>query len=149
SNASILAFWTKNFAAGASHYGLYISPVIKAPLLAHAGIVLSYAAVLGTTFFYVNRSKSLRVDQLKYGDLCYCLTIVMMLLLTPICWDHYLLLLALPLSLVWIELGRSGLERLALLLLVAAVWVGPYELWRVGGVDLADWPDFHDVPLRA
>ena len=73
---------------------------------------------------------------------------VTMLLLAPVCWDHYLLLLALPLALVWSGLGRSNLQRLAFLLLVAAVWVGPNELWRVGGVDLVAWPDFQDVPPR-
>lgn len=146
-NASILAFWTKNFATGASHYGLFIEPVIKAPLLAHAGIVLSYAAVLATTFFFVNWCKPICRSKSKYGDICYSLTMVTMLLLAPICWDHYLLLLALPLALVWSGLGRSSLQRLAFLLLAAAVWVGPNEVWRAGGVNLlGEWPDFHEVP---
>ncbi len=146
-NASLLAFWTKNLAAGASHYGLYVEPVIKAPVLARAGIVLSFASVLVTTFLIVNRSRSGSLDKLKYGDLCYSLTLVTMLLLAPICWDHYLLLLALPLALVWRSLRQSSFQRLAFLLLVAAVWIGPNELWRAGGVDLlAGWPDFHDVP---
>jgi hypothetical protein len=148
-NASILAFWTKNLAAGASHYGLYVEPVIKAPILAQAAIVVSYASVLATTFFFVNRSKFGSDDKPGYGDLCYSLTMVAMLLLAPICWDHYLLLLALPLALVWRSLGQSSFQRLAFLLLVAAVWIGPNELWRSVGVDLlAGWPDFQDVPPR-
>jgi Glycosyltransferase family 87 len=148
-NASLLAFWTKNFVAGASHCGLYVAPPIRAPLLARAGIVLSYASVLGTTIFYVNKSRSTSSKNLMYRDLCYSLAILTMLLLYPICWDHYLLLLALPLSLIWTGLGRSGLQRIAFLVLVAAVWVGSVELWRVGGVDLqAGWPDFQIVPPR-
>ena len=146
-NASLLAFWTKNLAAGASHYGLYVEPVIKVPVLARAGIILSYASVLATTFLFIHRPCTCSDDKHKYGDLCYSLTMVAMLLLAPICWDHYLLLLALPLALIWSGLGQSSVPRLAFLLLVAAVWVGPHELWRVGGVDLlAGCPDFHDVP---
>ena len=50
-NASLQAFWIKNFAVGANHYGLYAEPMVRGPLLAQTGIVLSYAAVLVTTFF--------------------------------------------------------------------------------------------------
>jgi Glycosyltransferase family 87 len=146
-NASLLAFWTKNLAAGASHYGLYVEPVIKVPVLARAGIILSYATVLATTFLFIHRSRTCSDDKYKYGDLCYSLTMVTMLLLVPICWDHYLLLLALPLALVWRSLGQSSIERMTFLLLITAVWIGPTELWRAAGVDLlAGWPDFQDVP---
>jgi hypothetical protein len=148
-NASLGAFWAKNFAKGASYYGLYIEPVIKAPLLAYTGMVLSYASVLVITSFFVNRSRWVCKNKLSYRDLCYALTMVTMLLLTPICWDHYLLLLALPLALIWARLSHSNLHRLALVVLVTAIWLGPNELWRLGGVDvLARWPDFHGKPPR-
>jgi hypothetical protein len=149
SNASLPAFWTKNFAAGASHYGLYIGPLIQAPLLARTGMVMSWALVLATTFYFVNRSRCFSANKLVYGDLCYALTMVAMLLLTPICWDHYLLLMALPLALIWVGLDPSNLQRLAFMVLVTAVWVGPSELWRLRGVDLqAAWPDFQSVPPK-
>jgi hypothetical protein len=144
-NASILAFWTKNFSKGASHYGLFANPVIRAPRLAGAGIILSYAAVLATWCIYVLRLN--RSGKTHGYDLSFSLTLVAMLLLTPICWDHYLLLLALPLALIWSELGASNLQKLAFLVLVTAVWVGPHELWKAGGVDLLrDFPDFQEVP---
>jgi hypothetical protein len=144
-NVSIPAFWAKNFASGASHYGLYIEPVIRAPFMASVGTVLSYGFVLAATFFFVNRS--IGENALRCQDLCTCLTIVTMLLLAPICWDHYLLLLALPLAMIWSRLGGGSFQRLAFLLLVAAVWLGPSVLWRAGGVDLqSGWPDFHEVP---
>ncbi len=142
-NASLLAFWTKNFAEGASHYAIYIEPVIRAPALAQAGIVLSYAVVLVITYFFVSRCMPIDTTESNYGDLCFSLTMVTMLLLAPICWDHYLLLLSLPMALVWRSLGQSGFQRLAFLLLVSAVWIGPNEVWRAGGVDLlAKLPDF-------
>ena len=115
--------------------------------MAHAGIVLSSASVLATTFFLVNRSRFGCNHKLERGDLCYSLAMVAMLMLAPICWDHYLLLLALPLALVWATLGQSSSQRLVFLLLVIAVWLAPHELWKAGGVDVpAMWPDFQEVP---
>jgi hypothetical protein len=149
-NASLPAFWMKNFATGAYYYGLYIEPLIEALLFAYGGAFLSYALLLATTFFYTSKfSTGCNNSKTKYLDYCYSLTMVAMLMLTPICWDHYLLLLALPLALVWERLGRSGLQRFAFLFLIAAVWVSPNELWKLGGVDiLARWPDFQRVPSR-
>jgi hypothetical protein len=146
-NASILAFWTKNLGVGASYYGVFAAPVMKVPQLAQGGILLSCAAVTATTIFIVSGTKAIATDRAAYGDICYSLMIVTMLLLSPICWDHYLLLLALPLALLWIRLGQSSFQRLSFLVLVAAIWGSPNEFWRAGGVDLlAKWPDFLEVP---
>jgi hypothetical protein len=148
-NASISAFWMKNFSSGATHYGLFVEPVVRAPGLARAGIVVSCLSVLAATLYLVRESGPGQRDERACGDLGFALTMTAMLLLTPICWDHYLLLLALPLALIWIHLGRSPLERLGFLVLVAAVWAGPDELWRAGGVDLLrGWPDFQQAPPR-
>lgn len=148
-NASIVAFWLKNFSTGASLFGLNIEPVVFAPHLARAGIVASYALILATTCLFIDRSRFVSHTRPKCGDLCFALSTVAMLLITPVCWEHYLLLLALPLALVWAGLGQSNLQRFAFLVLIAAVWVGSYELYRMGGVDLhAEWPDYQDVPPR-
>ena len=146
-NASIPAFWLKNLATGADNYGLYAEPVVRAPLLAYAGIAVSCAAVLSSWFLYVSKSRTDTSHECQ--DLSYSLTVVTVLLLTPICWDHYLLLLAMPLAKIWAGLGRSSLQRAVFLVLIIALWANPIQLWRIGGVDLlGDWPDFHDVPPR-
>ncbi len=147
-NTSVAAFWIKNFATGATHYGVRVEAVIRAPLLAHAGIVASYTLVLAAMIFSLNK---LRVtenhDRFQHDDICYAMTIVAMLILTPVCWDHYLLLLALPVFLIWLHLGSSSLERVAFPILIMPVWVSASELWRLGGVDLLrEWPDFQSVP---
>jgi hypothetical protein len=148
-NASIMAFWLKNFSTGASLFGLTIEPVILAPRLARAGIVASYALILTTTCLFLNRSRSARGTRLQSGDLCFALSIVAMLLLTPTCWEHYFLLLALPLALVWAGLGQSNLQRSTFLALIVAVWVGPKLLWEAAGMNvLAEWPAYQDVPSR-
>lgn len=146
-NASIMAFWLKSFSTGALLFGLTIEPVIFAPHLARAGILASYALILATTCLFINRSRLVCDPRPRFGDLSFALATVAMLLLTPVCWEHYLLLLALPLALVWAGLGQSSIQRFMFLVLLVAVWVGPYELYRMGGVDLhAEWPDYQDVP---
>jgi hypothetical protein len=148
-NASLQAFWLKNFASGGHVFGLTIEPLIRVPWLAQAGIVVSYAVVLVSALFLINRSSAQSHCTQRSGDLAFALATVTMLLLTPVCWDHYLLLLALPLALLWARLGTSNLERLVLLILVACVWIGPLDLWRAAGFDLkADWPDYMEVPHR-
>jgi hypothetical protein len=110
--------------------------------------VLSYGAILATWLVAVIKLN--RGGDPRCCDLAFALSLVAMLLLTPICWDHYLLLLALPLALTWIGLRQSSVERFAFLILAAALWLGPNELWRLGGVDLMrDWPDFHEVPAAS
>ena len=115
--------------------------------MAYAGIAVSCAVLVSSWFWYINKSRT--TTNQEYQDLSYSLTVVAMLLLTPICWDHYLLLLAVPLAKIWARLGQSGLARAAFLLIVMAAWADPIELWRIGGVDLAsNWSNFHDVPAR-
>ncbi len=103
SNASISAFWLKNVANGAHQHGLYAEPLLRTPLLACAGIGASYAAVLLSWFWC--RKRSCADTRLKSQDLSFAMTIVAALLFTPVCWDHYLLLLALPLAMMWVGLS--------------------------------------------
>jgi hypothetical protein len=181
-NCSLSAFWMKNFAVGASHFGLYAGPLIRAPLLARVGMVLSSGAILAISCFLIaklarwdrrtgsvigqdfQRDASLErvTDTLpvagdgalcrgqgepRCDDLSYSLTLVAMLLLAPVCWDHYLLLLSLPLALIWARLGPSSRQRIAFLILTVMVWLGPYEIWKLGGIDLSrDLPGFQDAP---
>ena len=148
-NASVLAFWMKNFWSGATHWGLYAAPLFEAPMLARVGIIVSYAAVLGALAYFANKATSGFSEDIRYRDICFSLGIGAMLLLAPICWDHYLLLLALPLCLIWMGLGTSALQRMAFLMLVAAFWLGPNEIWRAGGVDiLTGWRNFETAPPR-
>ena len=60
---------------------------------------MTCGVILVSWFWYINESR--KVTNPEYQDLSYSLTVVAMLLLTPICWDHYLLLLALPLAKIW------------------------------------------------
>ena len=52
-NASIPAFWLKNLASGAYHFGLYAEPVVSVPSVAYACIAVSYATIATIWFWYV------------------------------------------------------------------------------------------------
>lgn len=148
-NTSILSFWLKNF-RGAELYGLFAEPPFKSPWLASVGPLLSYVLLLA---IFLACSRRIPDDGSERGsisqDLQFSMATVAMLLLTPICWDHYLLLLALPLALVWMSIGSSGTTRLLFLILIAAIWLDPMTLWRLGGVDVnAQWPDYLIVPPK-
>jgi hypothetical protein len=148
-NASILSFWLKNF-RGAELFGIFVEPLFKSPWLASVGPALSYTLVLA---IFLACSWRIPQDGIARGsifrDLQFSMATVAMLLLTPICWDHYLLLLALPLVLIWMSIGSSAAARLLFLILVAALWVDPLTLWRLGGVDImAQWPDCQRVPPK-
>jgi hypothetical protein len=146
-NASLPAFWAKNCGEGALHFALYAAPLFRAPVFARAAGLLSCAAVLAVSLYPASRHRAECATSLVTCDLCYSLALVAMLLLAPICWDHYLLLLALPLALVWCSLGRSNLSRLLFLVLVTAIWVSPHDLWRAGGADaLLCRPDLYEAP---
>jgi hypothetical protein len=58
-------------------------------------------------------------------DMIFGLTVLGMLLVSPITWDHYLLLLPLPIAVTWARLPRGGIGREMLLLLLAILWLQP------------------------
>jgi hypothetical protein len=52
-----------------------------------------------------------------------------MRLVSPICWDHHLLVLSVPLAVVWLELPASLFARAILIVIVAAFWAGYPTVW--------------------
>jgi hypothetical protein len=49
-------------------------------------------------------------------------TLIVMLLLSPVTWDHYMLLLTLPVVHVWRAFPESRWERMALIGVLMALW---------------------------
>src|SRR5262249_36917986 len=47
----------------------------------------------------------------------------------PITWDHFLVLLALPLAVVWVQLPRSAGARALFIGVVAVLWAAPAGYW--------------------
>ena len=85
-NVSLLGFWSKLFDPD-SNAGMTI-PLVHSPLLARAGTAISCALVVAAVVFVVRRARSQ-----SERDHAFAICITAMLLVTPIVWDHYFVLL--------------------------------------------------------
>ncbi len=68
-------------------------------------------------------------------DLTFALAVTAMLLVSPICWEHYLLLLLAPLAIVWMNLPASRFARTLFLTIVVAFWLGYPVTWTAFGLN--------------
>ena len=129
-NASLAGFWIKWFDAGAVSSLVdpalpdYLAPIVRQPILARVGWIASPVAVLGVWAHVVWRARTREQQDWAFG-----LTLTTMLLVSPLTWDHYFLLILLPLAQLWIALSKTRRERLVLLVLLICLWASPYNVW--------------------
>jgi Glycosyltransferase family 87 len=121
-NLSLPGYWTKLFDPPGEYR--YIVPVINSPLLARAGTLLTCIPVLAALIWAVRRARTLAESDLSFG-----LTLTAMLLVSPITWDHYLLLMLLPLATTWVHLPRSPGPRALFVGIAIAFWSWPYKVF--------------------
>lgn len=122
SNASLAGFWSKLFDP-ASEPDLpwpRTQPLWPSPALARAGTLLSCAGVV-VALVWVCRRAQTRAER----DHAFGVAVIAMLLVSPITWSHYFLLLFLPLPMVWLALPRSGGARILFLGILLALWQYP------------------------
>lgn len=123
SNLSLSGIWFKLFGAAVQGAPMEIQPLVHAPALALVGVCITLLVV---TAILALRARQLRPEQ--DWDLLYALTMIGMLLVSPITWDHYLLLLVLPVAVLWQRLPRGGIGREAVVLLLAVLSI---KVWLV------------------
>jgi hypothetical protein len=105
-------------------------PLFYSPALANALSLISSAADVAILAWTVRRDAPGR-----RCDLTFALAVTAMLLISPICWDHYLLLLLVPLAVVWLELPASRFARIVFPVIAGAFWVGYPLIWRLFGLN--------------
>jgi hypothetical protein len=105
-NLSLSGLWFKLFDPRKQLPPVEIHPLLWSSLLAWMGMATSAAALVFALYRIVPR-----VSSLKDADLAFALCIVAMLLVSPITWDHYLLLLILPLCILWRRLPPGSYGR--------------------------------------
>jgi hypothetical protein len=125
-NDSLWGFWSRLFDPAPEHERdrSLTDPLFYSPALAQALSLISSAAVTAILAWEVRRDVAGR-----RCDLTFALAVTAMLLVSPICWDHYLLLLLVPLAVVWMELPASRFARTIFLMIVGAIWLGYPFVW--------------------
>jgi hypothetical protein len=121
-NASLPGLWTKLFDPATEQE--HVSPLWRSPALARAGAWLSRGLVVLLLAPAVWRART----QAK-TDRAFAVTTIAMLLVSPITWDHYFLLLLVPLAVLWTQLPPGNLARVSFLTIVAMLWIEPVRLY--------------------
>lgn len=110
-NASLAGFWFKLFAV--EQYGRHLTPLVGNMMYARIGTMVSWGIVLIVLLPIIWKARSREERDHAFG-----LTLTAMLLISPVTWEHYFLLLFLPLTLVWMTLPETGLRRRLLAIVV-------------------------------
>jgi hypothetical protein len=130
-----------------------IQPLVESPVLAVLGMIgtlVAVSAFLAWVVRHTNHASPTR-ERTKWGlarqeavpvpilsgrshdtDLAFALTIIGMVLVSPITWDHYLLVLALPLAILWQRLRGRWIGRIVLVSLLAVLWLQPAKVMTFG-----------------
>jgi hypothetical protein len=114
-NASLVGFWSRLFDPATAE--VHVLPLLRSGIALKAAVLLSGLAVIVALGRLV-RSANTR-DALDHA---FGLAIVGMLLVSPTTWDHSLLLLLLPISILLHDPPRSELAKVVLVVAVGSVW---------------------------
>ena len=104
-NLSLWGFWSKLFHPHDSSYSYHLEAGYRSPTIARLGSIACCALIVGAIGWVVLRSR-LRLER----DLAFAITMTGMLLVSPVSWDHYLLLLTPVLAISWTQLRSSGFD---------------------------------------
>jgi hypothetical protein len=124
-NASLSGAWFKLFDPLTDR--MRVEALWRGPALARAGAWLCSGAVLAILSWHTVRARSQAEEDQAFG-----LAVTAMLLVSPITWDHYLVLLLLPLAIIWTRLPPSGARPIHWLFVapLAALWLDTDQLWN-------------------
>ena len=120
-NASLAGFVCKLFDDPAPvlfRWHWRVVPLWSAPTVARIGCLLCVAVV---TLFTARAIHSARTR--GESDRAFGVAVTAMLLVSPVTWDHYFLMLVLPLALVWLWLPPQSSCRPLFLFTLAGLWL--------------------------
>jgi hypothetical protein len=122
-NVSLPGVWFKLFDPVTDR--MRVEPLWRDPALARAGSLACGVIVTALVTWFALRAKSRSEEDHAFG-----LTIVAMVLVSPLTWEHYLPLLLFPLALAWVDLPIAGVTRkhLTFVVLLALLWADSNQL---------------------
>lgn len=123
-NSSLVGFWSKLFDPGNTRDARFVVPLWRNLWVAQIGIVISVGVTLVLWARHVWSARSREECDRAFGQ-----TLTTMLLVSPVVWDHYFLLLALPIALTWLALPDSPWIKAWLLVTLVALWIDQSALW--------------------
>ena len=129
-NNSLAGFWYRLFDPAPwkeRHFSLS-EPLWYSPALARAGHWASAAGVTAIATRAILRARIREDDTPAFG-----LAVTTMLLVSPICWEHYFLLLLIPLAVCWRDVRPHQLAGWAFGLVVVGIWLDPRVVWTLTG----------------
>jgi hypothetical protein len=112
-NLSLSAFWMRLFNPSEQNH---IIPLFSNPNLARILFVASIFLVTAAVAY-----KCLRATSTSERDRAFAACLVGMVLVSPVAWDHYIVLLMLPIWLVWMCTPAGPLRLL--------MWLALIDLW--------------------
>jgi hypothetical protein len=142
-NASLVGFWVKLFDPPPEYPR--VVPIWQSPVAARLGIAMSCSAILAVLAWIIRRARSLPERDLAFG-----LAVTAMLLVSPITWEHYLLLLLVPIALAWVRLPQSDVARILFVAILVAFWSWPLQIDNLiipGGVSKGLATPIHTITI--
>jgi hypothetical protein len=118
-NASLPGLFNKLLDGSSGH----TLPLVANPALAMAMTAAIIVILCAVLFVATRRARTRREHDLTFG-----LAVVTLLLIAPLTWDHYFLLLLVPLAVLWKDLRRLGNWQWLFLIALAALWLPPKSL---------------------
>ena len=125
-NRSLPGLWSKLFDPAEMFLPGLVRPVLRSRALAVVGTAISCIGIVALLVPVV-----LRVQGREGLDRAFALSVVAMLLVSPLVWSHYLVLLLVPLVIFWLSLHRGGLARWGLLLGTVVLSLPPRFCWWI------------------
>ncbi|SIO46776.1 Protein of unknown function [Singulisphaera sp. GP187] len=127
-NVSLVGFWSRLLdpAPERLRAASRSDPLFYSPVMARIAIGGSYLAIVGLLAWATRRIRGRAAEDKAYG-----LAVTAMLLVCPITWEHYFLLLLVPFAVSWVERPSTTLGRGTLLAILACMWVSPTLFWGI------------------
>ncbi|NIL95818.1 MAG: DUF2029 domain-containing protein [Planctomycetales bacterium] len=122
-NSSVVGLSTKLFHSLAQQRSLV--PLWASDQLADLAGLLGCLAVMALWWYAQRRARGEGANDVTFG-----LSITTMLLLSPVTWDHYFLLLIIPLAILWVSLPATTLARVSFLGVILWLCLPPLPLWE-------------------